>query len=199
MTILTIVSVSGQFGCGSRKLARTGFLSDYSRLESVSETSLMYNNPEYDLADYSNFILDPVEVHFHDEAGKPDMSRKELAELRQHMFAAVHNAILKDYEIVRRSGPGVARIRIAITDIKKSTPVLTVLPPGRLVGFGLGGAAMEAEVLDSQTGEQISAVIESQKGKRLSFEGLSKWGDTKAVMNAWAEHLKERIDEAHRY
>ncbi|MHC4299958.1 MAG: DUF3313 domain-containing protein [Planctomycetota bacterium] len=176
-----------------------GFLSDYSRLESVSDTTLTYTNPKVDLADYSKFILDPVVVHFHDEAEKPEMSRKELAELRQHMFAAVHNAILKDYQIVRRSGPGVARIRIAITDIKKSTPVLTVLPPGRLVGFGLGGAAMEAEVLDSQTGEQIGAVIESQEGNRLSLEGLSKWGDTKAVMNAWAEHFKELIDEAHRY
>lgn len=199
LTILTIIGVLGQFGCGSKKLERTGFLSDYSHLESASETSITYTNPEYDLANYSKFILDPVEVHFHDEAEKPDMSRKELAELRQYMFAAVHNAILKDYEIVRRPGPGVARIRIAITDIKESTPVLTVLPPARIAGAGLGGASMEAEVLDSQTGRQIGAIIESQEGKRLSLEGLSKWGDTKAVMNGWAKHFKERIDEAHRY
>ncbi len=197
--ILAIVGMFGQSGCGPKRLGTVGFLSDYSHLESVSETTLRYTNPKYDLGDYSKFILDPVVVHFHGETKEPEMSRKESAELRQHMFAAVHNAILKNYEIVRRSGPGVARIRIAITDIKKSTPVLNVLPPAKIAGFGLGGASMEAEVLDSQTGEQIGAIIESQKGKRLSLKGLSKWGDAKAVMNDWAKRFKERIDEAHRY
>lgn len=194
---LAIVGLLGQFGCGAKKLETVGFLSDYSRLETVSETTLKYTNPKYDLGDYSKFILDPVVVHFHGEAKKPDISPKELAELRQYMYAAVFNAVLQNYDIVRQPGPGVATIRIALTNIKKSTPVLNVLPPAKLSGVSLGGASMEAELVDSQTGEQIGAVIESQKGKRLSLKGLSKWGDAKAVMNGWAKRFKERLDEAH--
>lgn len=181
VTILGLVGVLMQSGCGPKRPETVGFLSDYSHLEPVSETSSKYTNTEYDLGDYSNFILDPVVVRFHGGTEEPELSRKELAELRQHMFAEVHNAILNDYNIVRRPGPGVARIRIAITDV------------------GPGGASMEAEVLDSQTGEQMGAIIESQKGKMFSLEGLSKWGDTKAVMRRWARRFKECIDEAHRY
>jgi hypothetical protein len=74
---------------------------------------------------------------------------------------------------------------------------MSVVPTANIIGIGLGGASMEAEVVDSLTGEQIGAVIESQKGKRLSLKGLSKWGDAKAVMNGWAKRFKERLDEAH--
>lgn len=198
LKVLAIGGVLGQFGCGAKKLETVGFLSDYSHLESVSETTLRYTNPRYDLSDYSKFILDPVVVHFHGEAKKPDISPKELAELRQYMYAAVFNAVLQNYDIVRRPGPGVARIRIALTDIEKSSPVMNVVPTTKLVGVGLGGVSMEAELVDSLTGEQIGAIIESQKGKRLSFKGLSRWGDAKAVMNGWAKRFKERLDEAHR-
>jgi hypothetical protein len=64
------------------------------------------------------------------------------------------------------------------------------------MGTGLGGASMEFEVLDSQTGVQIGAAIESQLGNRLSLKGMSKWGDAKAVMDDWAKRLRARLDEA---
>ena len=56
---------------------------------------------------------------------------------------------------------------------------------------------MEAEMIDSQTGRQIVAVVESQIGKRLSLAGINTWGDAKAVMDDWAHRLRERLDEAH--
>jgi hypothetical protein len=141
-------------------------------------------------------VIDPVDVHFHSKAKGTDISSKELAELRQYMYAAIHNAILDHYSIVRRPGPRVARIRIALTDVEKSSPALNVIPHTKLMGAGLGGASMEGEVLDSITGEQIAAVVQSQKGKKLSLAGLSKWGDAKAVMDGWAQSFKERLDEA---
>ena len=141
-------------------------------------------------------VIDPVDVHFHSKAQGTDISSKELAELRQYMYAAIHNAILDHYSIVRRPGPRVARIRIALTDVEKSSPALNVIPHTKLMGAGLGGASMEGEVVDSITGEQIAAVVQSQKGKKLSLAGLSKWGDAKAVMDGWAQSFKERLDEA---
>lgn len=88
---------------------------------------------------------------------------------------------------------------IAVTDIESSTPALNVLPQTRLSGTGLGGASMEAELLDSQTGEQIGALVEGQKGSRVSLAGLEKWGDAKSVMDDWAERFRKRLDEAHGY
>lgn len=195
--ILVLAVMAVQSGCG-QKHQTTGFLSDYSRLRSVSGTTLRYVSPKSKISGYSKFIIDPVVVHFHSKAKGADMSSRELAELRQYMYASFHNAILDHYSVVRQPGPGVARIRIALTDLEKSSPAMNVLPPTKIVGIGLGGASMEAELLDSQTGEQIAAVVESQKGKRLSLEGLSKWGDAKAVIDGWVQRFKERLDEAHR-
>ncbi|MHC4558718.1 MAG: DUF3313 domain-containing protein [Planctomycetota bacterium] len=195
---LAIIVMAVQYGCGPKKPATTGFLSDYSHLETVSDTTLRHINLSNTLDNYSKFIIDPVQVHFHNKAKGTDISSKELAELRQYMYAAIHKAVLDHYDVVRRPGPGVARIRIALTDIEKSSPALNVIPTTKLTGVGLGGASMEAEVVDSVTGEQIAAVVESQKGKRLSLKGLSKWGDAKAVMDEWARRFKERLDESHR-
>jgi hypothetical protein len=80
----------------------------------------------------------------------------------------------------------VAKIRIAFTNIEQSYPLLNAIPHTMLVGAVLGGALMEAEVADSVTGEQIAAVVQAQKGKKLSLEGLSKWGNAKTVMDDWA-------------
>ena len=197
---VAVIVMAMQYGCGPKRPQTTGFLSDYSRLEAVSDTSMRFVNMQK-LGRYSKFILDPVDVHFHRTSKGTDLSSEELAELGQlgrYMYSAIHNAVLDHYSIVRKSGPGIARIRIALTDIEKSSPALNVIPHTKLVGVGLGGASMEAEVVDSVTGEQIGAVVLSQKGKRLSLEGLSKWGDAKAVIDDWAQRFKERLDEAHR-
>ncbi len=198
LIVITLGMMTAMSGCGPKKVRTTGFLSDYSQLEAESETILRYFNPKKPLSNYSRFMIDPIAVHFHSIDEGADINSEELAQMRQHMYMAVHNALLKHYIVVRQPGPGVARFRLAITDLDKSSPVLNAIPQTKLIGVGLGGAAMEGELLDSVTGEQIMAIVQSQVGKRLSLDGLSKYGDTKAVMNRWAEVLVKRLDEAHR-
>ena len=183
-------------GCGSKKLVTTGFLSDYSRLEAKSGTSMRYIKPGA-LRNYSKFIVDPVAIHFHSRAKGKKTKSEDLRTLQKYMYDAVVKSLSSGYQVAYRPGPGVARLRIALTDVKKSSPVLNAIPQTKLVGLGLGSASMEAEMVDSQTGEQIGAVVESQVGKRLSLKGLSTWGDAKAVMDDWAKRLRKRIDEAH--
>ena len=67
----------------------------------------------------------------------------------------------------------------------------------QITGVGLGGASMEAELLDSLTGEQVGAVVQNQKGSRLSMSGTKEWGDAKAVMDEWAKRFRKRLDEVH--
>ena len=95
------------------------------------------------------------------------------------------------------SPPGVARIRIAVTDIKKGTPALNVLPQTKLTGLGLGGASMEAELVDAKTGAQIAGVVQTGRGSVVSLSGLSSSGDAKAVMQGWVKRFQKTLDEAH--
>ena len=66
--------------------------------------------------------------------------------------------------IVSKPGAGVARVCIAITDIRPGSPALDVLPQTRMTGMGLGGASMEGEILDSRSNEQLGAVIHDADG-----------------------------------
>ncbi len=191
--------------CGETEIQKTGFLSDYSKLREQSDTRSVYAGPKENLGRYSKFIVDPVQVHFHtgseaiEKRSKGKLKEEDVRDLRNYMHASIIEALLDRYDIVHQSGPGVARIRVALTDLEKSEVALNIWPSTKLSGIGLGGATMEAEVVDSQTGKQIHALVELQKGNRFSLDGISKWGDAKGVMDKWAKSLRERLDEAHGY
>jgi len=58
--MMVIVVITALFcGCEEEQQAKTGFLSDYSRLQVVSDDSLRYV-PQSKLKQYSKFIIDPV-------------------------------------------------------------------------------------------------------------------------------------------
>ncbi|MHC4739800.1 MAG: DUF3313 domain-containing protein [Planctomycetota bacterium] len=203
LIILAVGLMAIQCGCTTKKAKTTGFLSDYSKLRAQSDVSALYIAPGKTLRNYSKFIIEPVAIHFHtgskaiEQRSKGEIKEEDLTDLRNYMHDALVEAIKDRYEVVYRSGPSVARLRAAITDLKKSGVVQNVLLIGRAVGSGLGGASIEAELLDSQTGEQIGVIVESQIGEGLSLDGYSAWGDAKSIMDRWAKRFRQRIDEAH--
>ena len=183
-------------GCESSMPARTGFLGDYSKLEQHSGTSYRYLSPDNRLGDYHSFIIDPVSTYtHHGDLSKMELS--EVGELTAYLQDALASAISDKYPVVRTPGPGVARLRAAITDVKRSTWWLNIHPGTKLMGAGTGSAALEAELIDSATGEQVAALVESQKGNQFELDTFSKLDDVKDVMDDWAKRFRERLDEAH--
>jgi hypothetical protein len=91
----------------------------------------------------------------------------------------------------------VLRLRVAITEIKKTIGVLNIHPATKLTGAGLGGASFEGEALDSQTGERVLAIVDSRPGNVLSLEGLGEFDHAKQVMRFWVERFVKTMDEAH--
>ncbi|MCP3920811.1 MAG: DUF3313 domain-containing protein [bacterium] len=180
-------------GCGSSPPAPTGFLSDYSRLEQASSTSLRWVDEE-GVKRYETFWIDAVEVHFHDEKEAKKADMKSFRELTTYTHRAVREALQDGYEVAAGPGPGVARVRIALTDIEKVGPVRKIIPVLMVFGAGAGGAAMEAEIVDSVSGEQFAAIIESQSGSRLPLDGLGRLSDAKAIIDGWAKRFRERLD-----
>ncbi|MCP4258175.1 MAG: DUF3313 domain-containing protein [Planctomycetes bacterium] len=184
-----------QFGCGPAKMTTTGFLSDYSRLKTESDMSMGFVD-DAALARYSSFIVDPVVVHFHHRAkSKGKLSLQQLADLTNYMHSKFIEAVEDaGKEVVHQPAKGVARIRAALTDVEK-TDMINIVPTASLTGLGLGGASIEIEIIDSETGKQIGAALETKKGSRVPFSNLGDWATAKSVMNDWAKRLQKRLQQ----
>ncbi len=188
-------------GCASKPPAETGFLSDYSKLQpspyADAEGALSYVDPGKSLGEYDQFILEPVQISLSEEAAKRALDPtklKEMADYFNEQLAAELAA--SDYAIVSQPAPKTLRFRGALTDVEPAMIAANLYPATMISGVGLGGASMEAEFLDSQSGEVVAAVVDSQKGER-GFDGLTKYGNAENVIQRWAKRLVIRMDEAH--
>ena len=190
LAVLTMLVVLN--GCGGGQI-QTGFLSDYSRL--VKDGSdLQYMN-EKALAQYSSFIVDRVELHLYEgEKAKGDLTDQEIKDLTNYMHAKVLEAVKgAGKKVAYQPAAGVARIRIALTDLDASSAV-SLVPQASLVGAGVGGAAMETEIVDSTTNKQIGAIVQKQQGSKIPLTNLGEWTASKQVMDKWAKTFQKRLE-----
>ena len=188
------------FGCGGSQAAKTGFLGDYSKLESHPdiEGRFRYINPNVDGSKYSKFIVDPVAINLSEEGKEKNIDSKEIERLAKYFHSKIIGELRKGYQIVGSSGPGVMRIRTSISEVDKTLPYLNIHPGTKLMGGGLGGAGAEMELVDSKSGQRIAAGIDNQKGSRLSMgAGLRWYGHAEEVMENWAKDLKKWVDKVH--
>ena len=187
-------------GCGKKKAAHSGFLGDYSQLEADArlEGALVYINPRRGLADFDRVMVSPVGIHFAPNAEGIGIDPVKLAELTQYATEHLRAMLAQRYQVVDSPGPGVLHFRAALTDIKKADGAWNILPQTKLMGVGLGGASMEAEAVDSITGERIVAVVDTRSGERLSLEGLGGMDHAKQAIRYWIDDLKRRIEQARR-
>ena len=192
---LTLLASGPLAGCKGLQRRQTGYLSDYSKLEKESEGRLMYVNPRIEPGTYQRFIVDPVALHLAEDH-EGDFTAEELEELAEYFYNKIVEHISTRRQVVTRPGPGVARLRVAVTDIETSTALLNIIPHTRLTGVGRGGGAFEGELVDSTTGEQIAAVVRKTKGGGVfSGGGMSKMSDAKRAIDKWVDDLQDRIDE----
>jgi len=177
-------------GCASAGLPETGFLRDYSKLKKVEEGRLRYISPK--LKDYSRFMIDPVELR----AKKDDLKPEQRAEVARYMHEAIEKVLHKAaIQVVSQPDVGVARVRVALTEINDTKWYLNLHPATKVTGAGMGGAAMESEIVDSVTGEQLAAVVQARHASQFRLNAFSTISDVKNVIDQWAEAASERLKE----
>ncbi len=176
---------------------QSGFLSDYSKLERIDESMLQFVDEA--AGDYSSFIIEPIVIAFRQAPGEQVFTDEELSELATYYEKAVVDALNRDegYPIVEAPAPGVARIRIGITNVEETIGVLNISIYTQITGLGLGGASFEGEIIDSVTGKQLAAVIRWGTGSRILKAGITHTGDAKIAIDRWAKDLRAQVDKAH--
>ena len=174
---------------GAPKAPESGFLSDYSKLVHVEGSTSRYIDES--AGPYGTLILDPIE--FRVPADHIDDAQRE--ELRVHADQALRNvATGAGYVVTEAPGEGVARVRIAITDVNKTAWWMNIHPVSNVAGSGAGGLSVEAEILDAMTNHQVAAVVRSfGRGSWLQLPSFDRVSDAKDAIDRWAEEATMRL------
>jgi hypothetical protein len=193
--LICLAILIGLTACGGQSISRNGFLSDYSKLEKNPRHagSRIYANPAAPLKNYSRFIVNPVQVRLSSIGTQRHSDPSKLQEISQYAHQQFVTALQKGgYEVVTSSGPGTLILRSALTEVAPSD----LKRRSFLMNISLGGASIEAEFVDALSGEVVVAVMESQRGKKITT-GSNDYENAKNVIDRWAVRLVQRLDEEH--
>lgn len=202
----------GAAGCATRQTGKaqpSGFLGDYSQLTpgGKGEAQLRYIRPDVDWKKYTAVLIDIPLVYAGSET--TSLTERDQRKLTDSLHEALVEALEKDYQIVEEPGPGVLRIRTAITEAQGAklamNAVTGIVPQLRLLTM-IGGMATdtstfvgkcsaEAEILDSVTGERLAAGVDQRAGTKDPKNMLNKWADVESAFTEWAETLRAKLEQ----
>jgi hypothetical protein len=196
----------------ARHATPSGFLDDYNALRpgGRDEAVLVWKSPDLDLARYDRVMLDPLVIWYSDDADYRGIHPEVLADLADYFHATILRALGDTYPVVTEPGPGVVRIRAAITGVEPSRPLLdaaTNIPPARAADLAaslalgshlfVGEAAIEAEFLDAESGRRMLALVDRRQGGKTPVGVAGRWKDAREAFDFWADKLRTRLDAAH--
>jgi hypothetical protein len=199
-------------GCAARRNTHpnqemSGFLDDYSFLrEGVpGDVALVYRNPNADWSRYDKVLLEPVTLWRSGRHSLDPVPQDDLLRLVSIFEDALRRQLGAGFRLVDQAGPGVMRIRLAITEARASDPILDVLrarstplppPPGGPIDPELRrfieGAAIEGEIRDAQTGELLAAGVDRRR--REGALPIDTWAAIQRALDAWTERLCARLE-----
>jgi hypothetical protein len=190
----------------------SGFLKDYSNLKpnpNLDGTALTFvgNDAQKNLHQYIAVIVDPVQVYLAsdvDESKLPDKARGVGA---RYFHKALEGAVASAFPIVTQPGPLVMRLRTAIVgvDVGGEVPAADKAadPDDALDrSVNIGKVGVEMELVDSQTGEQIAAMVDREtlgSGAEIgavNFSRGEKWAAASEAFDGWAKRVRDFLDSA---
>lgn len=203
-------------GCAStyqtRSVSGSGFLSDYSQLKDCGGDTAMlsYITPKVDFREYNKIMIDPIRAYAKDKnSSMAKMSKEDQQRLLNYFDAALREQLKSNYTLVSQPGPGVLRLRIAVTEASSSKVILdtasSVIPFGAaasaakavLTGkhLSVGEIGAECEGVDSLTGKRLFAAVDARVGQKwtFKFDKLNKWHTAEDAFDFWSIQLKARL------
>jgi hypothetical protein len=192
---------------------QSGFLGEYYKnLQPGPEggAKQRWIKPGVDLSKYDKVMIDTPRFYLAANSDDLGIDPEQMKELSDTFSMELVNALKDRYPIVAEPGPGVVRLRIALTGIRQSKPVLSaissVTPPGLVAtsvskattGAWVGSGATRAEVMwidPMNNDEVIGAAVDEQVAGFT--ERFSKLGSAKEAFKFWAGRIRAFLDQAH--
>lgn len=202
-------------GCATEtgSLDFSGFLNNYTGLRPSPDDSgaWSYKKPGVNFKGYTKIILDPLVIWPHPDSAYGGLDSLTVWKLALGFQNSMSQALAGGYAIVKEPGPGVLRLRAALTDVMLEHPKLA--SPGPLLPLandiliqasekisGMnaleGEAAIEAELLDAESQERLVAYVEKRmSSKVLLTQDKDSLGPVLEIFDYWGKKLRQRLDE----
>lgn len=191
--------------------AQVGFLGDYYRHLTPGPpggAKMRWLRPAVDFHKYNRIMMDSVTFYYSDNSEDFGIDAVEMKDLTDIFNQEIVGALQKGYPIVAVPAPDVVRLKIAITNLKKSRPALsavtTVIPAGMGVSLirrgatgawsGAGEISIEVLALDSVSNEVIGA---AQDCRSATFtERFTSLGMVQKAAQYWGNRVRHLMDIA---
>jgi Protein of unknown function (DUF3313) len=195
-------------GCASYRPTQSGYLSDYAQLQKDPihlnyglglQRAKSHNATAQETSQIDSYYIEPVQWLV-DESSRAGGDPKRRDYLTSKLEQALRDQLGKLKPIVNEPGPGSARVRSAITNVKLSHPLLniallpTLITPIKVGPMFNGGGFVEAEVIGPDGG-QVSAVSVASAGGPLDLFGYyTRSRHAKQAMQRAAWELRETLE-----
>jgi len=187
----------------------SGYLGDYKGLEKIKTESgseaARWINPKLKKGKYTKIIIDPIVFYPAPQPG-PNVTIQSLYDIVAYANKAEKREVAKVIKVVDRAGPGVLRLRVAMTGVKKQKEGMSALEytPIGLLFVGAqeatgtraeeGFILWEGELIDSETGERMAMGVRKQEvKKKLSANEKFTLDLLKPAIDRDAANLREII------
>jgi hypothetical protein len=198
-------------GCASLP-SQSGFLNGhYKDMQPGPEggANNRWLKPGVDFGKYNKVMLDSVVFYFAEDSEYKGIDPVQLKELSDACNLAIVNALKDKYPLVSEPGPDVVRLKIALTGIKQSRPVLSgvssIVPIGLGISIikkgatgawtGSGATSAELMMIDSVSNTVIGAAQDEQTAGFT--ERFTRYGSAEEAFNFWAGRIRAFMDQAH--
>jgi hypothetical protein len=195
--------------CAPGGRSPSGFLKNYRQLDAgygTADTLAVYVKPGVDWRQYDSVMIDPVTTVI----ATPGIGAETTSQLAAYLATALREQAPDGIRVVSSPGPRTMRVRTALTDVIEGAdngkPVTTVHsnPAATLTGK-LGSDALaafisnvcfEGEILDSATGERLSALSDHRMGAKREATADTSWASVRSATNQGAIKLWQRFTTA---
>jgi hypothetical protein len=183
--IIFLAAILGACTTGTdvKQTGGSGFLRDYSLLQQTKDTQgtsiRAWVSPKLAPSNYDAVLFDPI-VFYPEPRPNEQVSAETLQQILAYSNDTLKRAVGERFRVVDRPGPGVLRIRIAITGVAAQgeglrpyqfVPIAFVATMAARASMGTPQRAflvVEVEGTDSVTGELLAQRIRVATGERLA-------------------------------
>jgi hypothetical protein len=188
----------------------SGFLKNYQDLKPNAEVggdARTYLNPDKmkSLRQYVAIIVDPVDVYVASNADDSQIPTRAREVISNYFKHALVNAVSDAFPVLDTPGPLVLRLRAAVVGVDSGGEVAPYESAGETLkrAIVLEKVGVEMELVDSETGERIAAMVDKEKlgaGAQVgsvAFSREERSAEAKHAFDEWASRVRTFLNSAH--